>query len=81
MKRSKPLYGRGASALTPLPPAPPSLQVVPDIRIESALYAALQFEREKNKALTKQVWDSEAKFQRFRANALVYRTAKGLVKK
>src|SRR5882762_2947762 len=44
----------------------------PDIRVETALYEALQFERQRNAALTKAYHDAEQKFKRFRTNKLLH---------
>lgn len=56
---------------TPMPPAPPPAPTTtPDLRVEAALYAALLFERERNKHLSLEYRKLEAKFNTFRLNAL-----------
>ncbi len=70
--RQAPLTPRFDYAKAPTAPAP-----TPDLKVEAALYAALQFERARNAALTKQIKNLERAFTDFRAKGV----ARGISKR
>lgn len=50
----------------------------PDLKVETALYEALRFERQANKALRQQIHNDDLRYQRFRANRLAHAVGKNL---
>jgi hypothetical protein len=75
---------RNLSRLAPLTPHIPEpagerpARTTPDLKVESALYAALQFERQRNAALVKKYHDLDKAFSLFRAKGIARGISKNM---
>jgi hypothetical protein len=78
-KRSRPLWGSGAGAITPASlPTPPAPIIRPDLHVESYLFAAYLAEKQRADNLQKRVIDMERRFKQWKAKGLAKKLSYGM---